>query len=34
VEPNFDVLIFKGYEESVDTVGAAVGCLGVKEAGV
>jgi hypothetical protein len=34
VETNFDALVFQGCEESVDAVGAAVGCLGVEEAGV
>jgi hypothetical protein len=34
VETNFDALVFHGCEESVDAVGAAVGCLGVEEAGV
>jgi hypothetical protein len=34
VGTNFDEFVFQGCEESVDAVGAAVGCLRVEEAGV
>jgi hypothetical protein len=34
VETNFDALVVMGCGDSVDAVGAAVGCLGVEEAGV
>jgi hypothetical protein len=34
VETNFGAFVLQGCEESIDAVGAAVGCLRVKEAGV
>jgi hypothetical protein len=34
VETNFDTFVVKGCEESIDAVGAVVGCMRIEEAGV